>query len=181
MGHELANMGAIYDRATLTIVAATAWDADGGLRDIREISGPRHLAAFGDDLNKYLDPECMIWVRVELSRCQTPLLTRSRTPAPGHSKKANSPAGCSFFATKPSSGSACAPAQTKSAQIWPSRGRMEAHSPTSTSCSAASRISASPSAPCSTNTARASSLPSIREIAPVPRTFPGPLKESPTR
>lgn len=70
-GHELANMGAIYDRATLTIVAATAWDADGGLRGLRGISGPRHLSAFGDDMSEYLDPDSMIWVCVNHSLLQT--------------------------------------------------------------------------------------------------------------
>lgn len=65
MGHELANMGAIYDRATLTIIAATAWDANDGLWGLRGISRPRHLSAFGDDMHKYLDPESMIWVCVE--------------------------------------------------------------------------------------------------------------------
>lgn len=70
-GHELANMGAIYDRATLTIVAATAWDADGGLRGLRGISGPRHLSAVGDDMSEYLDRDSMIWVCVNHSLLQT--------------------------------------------------------------------------------------------------------------
>lgn len=64
-------MGAIYDRATLTIVAATAWDADGGLRGLRGISGPRHLSAVGDDMSEYLDRDSMIWVCVNHSLLQT--------------------------------------------------------------------------------------------------------------
>lgn len=60
---ELRNMGAIYNRASLTIVAATGWDANEGLRGLRDISQRRHLAGnFADDLNKYTNPEHMIWV-----------------------------------------------------------------------------------------------------------------------
>jgi hypothetical protein len=61
---ELKNMGAIYDRAYLTIVAATAWDADGGLCGLRGISRSRHVAAnFADDLSKFTaNPDGMIWV-----------------------------------------------------------------------------------------------------------------------
>jgi len=117
MGHELANIGAIYDRATLTIVEATAWDADDGLWGLRGISTSRHLSAFGDDMNKYLDPDCTIWVNLDFSLLQNHPLTRLRTPAPRHSRKANSPARCSCFATKPSSGGAYAHARTKSARI----------------------------------------------------------------
>ncbi|KAK1834040.1 heterokaryon incompatibility protein-domain-containing protein, partial [Podospora conica] len=59
---ELGNMGAIYARAYLTIVAATGWDADEGLWGLRGISRPRHIAEnFGDDLQKYIDPDSMIW------------------------------------------------------------------------------------------------------------------------
>jgi hypothetical protein len=60
---ELRNMGAIYHKAYLTVVAATAWDANEGLRGLKGISARRHLASnFADDLHKYLDPETMIWV-----------------------------------------------------------------------------------------------------------------------
>jgi hypothetical protein len=61
---ELRNMCGIYDRAYLTIVAATAWDADDGLRGLRGITRRRQVAAnHADDLNKYANPDCMIWVR----------------------------------------------------------------------------------------------------------------------
>lgn len=60
---ELRNMGAIYNGASLTIVAATGWDANEGLRGLKDISQRRHLAGnFADDLNKYINPEHMIWV-----------------------------------------------------------------------------------------------------------------------
>ncbi|KAK0619670.1 heterokaryon incompatibility protein-domain-containing protein [Immersiella caudata] len=60
--NELRNMGAIYHKAYATVVAATAWDADEGLRGLEGISPPRHIASnFADDLHKYLDPQTMIW------------------------------------------------------------------------------------------------------------------------
>ncbi|KAK1834041.1 heterokaryon incompatibility protein-domain-containing protein [Podospora conica] len=60
---ELRNMGGIYDRAHLTIVAATAWDADDGLRGLRGLTPRRQVAPnYGDDLDKFTsDPDCMIW------------------------------------------------------------------------------------------------------------------------
>jgi hypothetical protein len=63
---ELRNMGAIYDGAYLTVVAATGWDANEGFRGLRGISTRRHLANnFADDLYKYSNPEFMIWVRAD--------------------------------------------------------------------------------------------------------------------
>jgi len=60
---ELRNMGAIYDKAYLTIVAATGWDANEGLKGLRGITPRRHLASnYADDLHKYSDPDYMIWV-----------------------------------------------------------------------------------------------------------------------
>jgi hypothetical protein len=60
---ELRNMGTIYNRAYLTIVAATAWDANDGLRGLMNVTPKRKLASnFADDLHKYLDPDYMIWV-----------------------------------------------------------------------------------------------------------------------
>lgn len=62
---ELRNMGAIYDNAYLTVVAATAWDANEGFRGLHGISPSRRLASnFADDLHKYANPEYMIWVSV---------------------------------------------------------------------------------------------------------------------
>ncbi|KAK0648033.1 heterokaryon incompatibility protein-domain-containing protein [Cercophora newfieldiana] len=59
---ELRNMGAIYHNASFTVVAATAWDADEGLRGLKGISSRRQLASnFADDLHKYLEPESMVW------------------------------------------------------------------------------------------------------------------------
>ncbi|KAK3312746.1 heterokaryon incompatibility protein-domain-containing protein, partial [Apodospora peruviana] len=59
---ELRNMGAIYDKACLTVVAATGWDANEGFKGLRGISPRRHLASnFADDLHKYTNPEHMIW------------------------------------------------------------------------------------------------------------------------
>lgn len=74
---EMRNMGAIYDNACLTVVAATAWDANEGLRGLREISPSRRLASnFADDLHKYTNPEYMIWVRaptcVAHAACSSP-------------------------------------------------------------------------------------------------------------
>ncbi|KAK4442129.1 heterokaryon incompatibility protein-domain-containing protein [Podospora aff. communis PSN243] len=59
---ELRNMGAVYDKAYFTVVAATGWDANEGLKGLRGISSRRQLATnFADDLHKYLNPENMIW------------------------------------------------------------------------------------------------------------------------
>jgi hypothetical protein len=60
---ELRNMGAIYDRAYLTIVAGTGWDANEGLRGLEGLTPRRRLALnFADDLHKYSNPGFMFWV-----------------------------------------------------------------------------------------------------------------------
>jgi hypothetical protein len=58
-------MGAIYDRAYLTIVAATGWDANEGVRGLEGVTPRRRLASnFADDLHKYANPDFMISLAV---------------------------------------------------------------------------------------------------------------------
>lgn len=55
-------MGAVYARAYVTIIAANGWDANHGLRGIRNVTEPRYLSRYAED-NFYesLQPHSSAW------------------------------------------------------------------------------------------------------------------------
>ena len=59
---QLQEMGAIYAQAYVTIVAANGWDANHGLRGIRNVTEPRYLSRHTED-NFYesLQPHSSFW------------------------------------------------------------------------------------------------------------------------
>ena len=59
---QIQEMGSVYARAYVTIIAANGWDANHGLRGIRNVTEPRHLSRYGED-NFYesLQPHSSIW------------------------------------------------------------------------------------------------------------------------
>lgn len=62
---QLHLMGDIYTNAYLTIIDASGWDANHGLRGIQGVTEPRHLSPFMDR-GAYLDyikPDSSTWVR----------------------------------------------------------------------------------------------------------------------
>jgi hypothetical protein len=72
MKHSQINaMGSIYSNAALTIVAATGWDANHGLRGIHGITEPRQLTGGNmtarDDYSVSLAVQNSIWVCMQLS------------------------------------------------------------------------------------------------------------------
>lgn len=59
---QIQEMGAVYARAYVTIIAANGWDANHGLRGIRNITEPRHLSRYAeDDFYESLQPHSSIW------------------------------------------------------------------------------------------------------------------------
>ncbi|KAI0387580.1 heterokaryon incompatibility protein-domain-containing protein [Hypomontagnella monticulosa] len=59
---QINNMGDIYNNALVTIVAASGWDANHGLRGIKGVTEPRNLSPnMGDDYVKSLQPQSSIW------------------------------------------------------------------------------------------------------------------------
>ena len=59
---QIQEMGSVYARAYVTIIAANGWDANHGLRGIRNVTEPRHLSRYVED-NFYesLQPYSSIW------------------------------------------------------------------------------------------------------------------------
>lgn len=59
---QIQEMGAIYARAYVTIVAANGWNSNHGLRGIRNVTEPRQLSRYTED-NFYesLQPHSSIW------------------------------------------------------------------------------------------------------------------------
>ena len=59
---QIQEMGSVYARAYVTIIAANGWDANHGLRGIRDVTEPRHLSRYVED-NFYesLQPHSSIW------------------------------------------------------------------------------------------------------------------------
>ena len=59
---QIQEMGAIYARAYVTIVAANGWDANHGLRGIHSVTEPRQLSRFTEDnFHESLQPHSSIW------------------------------------------------------------------------------------------------------------------------
>lgn len=55
-------MGAVYARAYVTIIAANGWDANHGLRGIRNVTEPRHLSRYTkNNFYESLQPYSSIW------------------------------------------------------------------------------------------------------------------------
>ena len=59
---QIQEMGSVYARAYVTIIAANGWDANHGLRGICNVTEPRHLSRYVED-NFYesLQPYSSIW------------------------------------------------------------------------------------------------------------------------
>ena len=59
---QIQEMGAVYARAYVTIVAANGWDANHGLRGIRNVTEPRQLSRYAEDsIHESLQPHSSIW------------------------------------------------------------------------------------------------------------------------
>ena len=110
-------MGDIYGNALVTIIAASGWDANHGLRGIEGITGPRNLAPnTGDDYFKSLEPQSSIWVgdRVKLSTAASMTDLKGSTLAGGLSRNYSFRPENSCSTIKQRSGSAAAPNGMKS-------------------------------------------------------------------
>ena len=58
---QIQEMGTVFARAYVTIIAANGWDANHGLRGIRNVTEPRHLSSYaGDNFYESLQPHSSI-------------------------------------------------------------------------------------------------------------------------
>ena len=58
---QIQEMGSVYARAYVTIIAANGWDTNHGLRGIRHVTEPRHLSRYAkDNFHESLQPHSSI-------------------------------------------------------------------------------------------------------------------------